>query len=63
MRMIGCSYDWTNSTFYRETVLRMETRFEDSMKRMNRAKIGFKRTQHPVGLLAQVGEASGQQMN
>jgi len=61
MRLIGCSYDWTTATFYRETVLRMGTQFDDSMRRMARAKIGFKRTQHPVGLLAQIGEAQGHQ--
>ena len=61
-RLIGCSYDWTTSTFYRETVLRMETRFEDSMKRISRVKIAFKRKQHPFGQLAQVGEAHGQQV-
>lgn len=61
-RVIGCSYDWTTSTFYRETVLRMETKFEDAMKSISRAKVGFKRRQHPYGLLAQVGEAKGQQV-
>jgi hypothetical protein len=62
-RIIGCSYDWTTATFYRETVLRMETGFQDSMKRINRVKIGFNRSQHPVALLEQVGEAYGQQMS
>ncbi|KAF2826165.1 hypothetical protein CC86DRAFT_406457 [Ophiobolus disseminans] len=61
-RLIGCSYDWTTSTFYRETVIRMETKFADSMKAISRVKIGFKRTQHPYGLLEQVGEANGQQV-
>lgn len=60
--MIGCSYDWTTSTFYRETVIRMETRFEDAMKGISRVKIGFKREQQPYGLFDQVGEAQGQQM-
>jgi hypothetical protein len=49
-RLIGCSYDWTTATFYRETVLRIETKFEDSM------------SQHPIGLMSQVGEAYGQQV-
>ncbi|KAL5117062.1 hypothetical protein ACEQ8H_005021 [Pleosporales sp. CAS-2024a] len=61
-RIIGCSYDWTTSTFYRETVLRIETRFEDSMKRISRVKMGFKRAQYPVGLMAEVGESRGQQV-
>lgn len=61
-RIIGCSYDWTTSTFYRETVLRIETKFEDSMKRISRVKIGFKRQQHPFGLLEQTGESYGQQV-
>lgn len=47
---------------YRETVLRFETQFEDKMLRMGRVKIGFKRSQRPVGPLAQVGEAEGQRM-
>ena len=61
-RLIGCSYDWTTSTFYRETVIRMETKFEDCMKGISRVKIGFKRKQHPFGLIDQVGEAHGQQV-
>jgi hypothetical protein len=61
-RIIGCSYDWTTSTFYRETVLRMETKFEDSMRRISRVKLGFRRRQHPFGPLDQVGEAFGQQV-
>jgi hypothetical protein len=62
-RVIGCSYDWTTATFYRETVLRFETKFENSMRRIGRVKLGFKRKQHPFGLLAQVGEAHGQQVH
>ncbi|KAJ4369722.1 hypothetical protein N0V83_005485 [Neocucurbitaria cava] len=61
-RIIGCSYDWTNATMYRETVLRLGTHFEDKMSRIGRVKIGFKRSQHPFGPLAQVGEATGQEM-
>ena len=61
-RIIGCSYDWTTATMYRETVLRLETKFEDKMTRIGRVKIGFKRGQHPFGPLAQVGEAIGQEM-
>jgi hypothetical protein len=58
-RIIGCSYDWTTATMYRETVLRMETKFEDMMMRVGRVKIGFKREQHPVARLEQIGEAVG----
>jgi hypothetical protein len=61
-RIIGCSYDWTTATFYRETVLRMQTQFEDSMNRISRVKIGFKRKQWPVGLVSEVGEPVGHQV-
>ncbi|XPS68045.1 hypothetical protein M3J09_000341 [Ascochyta lentis] len=61
-RIIGCSYDWTTATMYRETVLRMETKFEDMMLRVGRVKIGFKREQHPVAPLTHVGEAAGMRM-
>jgi hypothetical protein len=61
-RVIGCSYDWTTATMYRETVLRMETRFEDAMSRVARVKIGFKRGQYPTGPLGDVGEAKGERM-
>lgn len=61
-RIVGCSYDWTTSTMYRETVLRIETRFEDKMSRIGRVKVGFRRAQHPVAPLAQVGEATGSRM-
>ncbi|KAF2855235.1 hypothetical protein T440DRAFT_495809 [Plenodomus tracheiphilus IPT5] len=62
-RIIGCSYAWETSTFYRETVLRLGTEFEDKLSRIGRVKIGFKRAAKPVGPLAQVGEAEGQQMS
>lgn len=60
-RIVGCSYAWETSTFYRETVLRLGTEFEDKMSRIGRVKIGFRRSQKPVGPLAQVGEPEGQQ--
>ena len=47
-RAIGCSYDWTTATLYRETVLRLETPVIDQMNRIPRVKIGFKRPLHPV---------------
>ncbi|CAN9386340.1 unnamed protein product [Alternaria alternata] len=62
-RIIGCSYDWTTATMYRETVLRIGTEFEDKMSRVGRVKIGFKRKQHPFGPLSQVGEAEEGQAN
>ncbi|KAI4682930.1 hypothetical protein J4E81_009554 [Alternaria sp. BMP 2799] len=61
-RIIGCSYDWTTATMYRETVLRIGTQFEDKMQRVGRVKIGFKRKQHPFGPFDQVGEAVGKEM-
>jgi hypothetical protein len=44
---------------YRETVLRMETRFEEKMSRIGRVKVGFRREQHAVAPLTHVGEAAG----
>jgi len=49
-RAIGCSYDWTTGTLYRETVLRMQTTVLDRMDRVNKIKFGLKRpnlTVHP----------------
>lgn len=62
-RAIGCSYDWTTATLYRETVLRMETPIQDRMFRVPKIKIGFKRSQHPVRGLNEVGEAVGGHRN
>jgi hypothetical protein len=42
-RVIGVSYDWTTQTLYRETVLRLDTPVIDSMDRVGRVRIGFKR--------------------
>jgi len=58
-RAIGCSYDWTTATLYRETVLRMETPTLDRVSRIARVKIGFRRDQYPFGTFNQVGEAQG----
>lgn len=58
-RAIGCSYDWTTATLYRETVLRMETPIQDRMFRVGRVKIGFNRGMYPVKGLHEVGEAKG----
>ncbi|EMD59138.1 hypothetical protein GGP41_009030 [Bipolaris sorokiniana] len=61
-RIIGCSYDWTTETMYRETVLRIGTEFEDKMSRVGRVKIGFNRKQHPFAPLAEVGEPVGREI-
>ena len=59
-RAIGCSYDWTTATLYRETVLRLETPALELMSRVSRVKIGFKRPTYPVRPFAQGGvEAKG----
>ncbi|ORY04878.1 hypothetical protein BCR34DRAFT_53798 [Clohesyomyces aquaticus] len=58
-RVIGCSYDWTSQTMYRETVLRFQTPVVDEVFRIPRVKVGFKRPQYPVGDFNAVGEAKG----
>jgi len=63
LRAIGCSYDWTTATLYKETVLRMETPIQDRMTRVGRVKIGFNRVQRPVGSIHEVGEAKGHMVN
>ncbi len=40
-RALLCSYEWTNNTFYRETVLRMETRVYWRMSPMARVRLGL----------------------
>lgn len=42
-RAIGCSYDWTTGTLYRETVLRMPTPALNRMDRTDKIKLGLKR--------------------
>lgn len=42
-RAVLCSYDWTNQTMYRETVVRMETRVLDKMSRVGKLRFGLKR--------------------
>ncbi|KAF3934406.1 hypothetical protein ABW19_dt0202474 [Dactylella cylindrospora] len=42
-RAIGCSYDWTTQTMYRETVLRMPTTSLNRMDRVPQVRIGIKR--------------------
>jgi hypothetical protein len=42
-RAIGCSYDWTTGTLYRETVLRMPTTVLDRMDRVEKIKLGLRR--------------------
>lgn len=50
-RAVGCSLDWTTSTLYRETVLRLETQCRDRMSLVGRVRIGLSR---PVGNLKRV---------
>lgn len=52
-RAIGCSYDWTTGTLYRETVLRMPTTVLDRMNRVNKLKFGL--TRPNVQVRARVG--------
>lgn len=47
---------------YRETVLRMETKFEDKVSRIGRVRVGFRRPQYEVEPLARVGEAEGKRV-
>ncbi|CAP68206.1 uncharacterized protein PODANS_7_4710 [Podospora anserina S mat+] len=42
-RALGCSFEWTTQTFYKETVLRLETRVLDKMDRIRRVRLGIKR--------------------
>jgi len=42
-RAIGCSYDFTTQTFYRETVLRVDTTALDRMSRVPRFRIGIRK--------------------
>ncbi|KAK6358112.1 hypothetical protein TWF730_007467 [Orbilia blumenaviensis] len=46
-RAIGCSYDWTTQTMYRETVLRLPTATLEFMYRVHRVKVGMRRPQWP----------------
>ncbi|KAF2203025.1 hypothetical protein GQ43DRAFT_439211 [Delitschia confertaspora ATCC 74209] len=61
-RAIGCSYDWTTQTLYRETVMRLPTTVLDQMSRVTRVKIGFKREMNSYGPMGQVGEAVGKRV-
>ncbi|KAH8646611.1 hypothetical protein BGZ60DRAFT_535595 [Tricladium varicosporioides] len=42
-RAVACSYDWTSSTLYRETVIRMPTTTLNRMDRVPRLKFGLQR--------------------
>ena len=46
-RAIGCSYDWTTQTMYRETVLRMPTASLNRMDRVPRFRFGIQRREMP----------------
>ncbi|KAK0636050.1 hypothetical protein B0T17DRAFT_587350 [Bombardia bombarda] len=47
-RAVGCSYDWTSQTMYRETVLRMPTMSLNRMDRVPRFRFGISRPDLPV---------------
>ena len=47
-RAIGCSYDWTTQTLYRETVMRMPTTVLDRMGRVPKFNFGLKRPDIPT---------------
>ncbi|KAF2702356.1 hypothetical protein K504DRAFT_539635 [Pleomassaria siparia CBS 279.74] len=59
LRAIGCSYDWTTATLYRETVLRMETPIQERMIRIPRVKVGFNRPMRSFETLQKAGEPEG----
>lgn len=42
-RAVACSYDWTNGTLYRETVIRMPTTTLNRMDRVPKLKFGLRR--------------------
>lgn len=46
-RAIGCSYDFTTETFYRETVLRLPTTCLNRTYRVPRFRMGIARTEMP----------------
>lgn len=43
-RALACSFDWTTSTFYKETVLRLETRVLSRMDRIRKVRVGIRWT-------------------
>ena len=45
-RALLCSYEWTNNTFYRETVLRMETRAFWRMSPIARVRLALQSRRH-----------------
>ena len=49
-RAIGCSFEWTTQTFFKETVLRLETRVLERMDRIRRVRLGIRRTERETML-------------
>jgi len=47
-RTIGCSFEWTSQTFFKETVLRLETRVLERMDRIRRVRLGIRRIEKPT---------------
>jgi hypothetical protein len=49
-RALLCSYDWTNSTLYRETIVRMESTVINHMSRLGRVKLALDSERPPLPL-------------
>jgi len=49
-RAVGCSYDFTSQTMYRETVLRMPTMSLNRMDRVARFRFGLRRPDEPFAV-------------
>ncbi|KAH8895364.1 hypothetical protein GQ53DRAFT_855744 [Thozetella sp. PMI_491] len=61
-RAIGCSYDWTTQTMYRETVLRMPTGTMNKTYRASRFKIGIQRPAVPCSPAGSHGQIAHQEV-
>ena len=42
-RVLACSYDWTTSIFYKESVLRMPPKVLEFMHQLGRVRLGLNR--------------------
>lgn len=49
-RALACSFEWTTLTFYKETVLRLETRVLSRMDRVRRVRLGINRKVMPSSI-------------
>ncbi|KAK5659972.1 hypothetical protein OQA88_13437 [Cercophora sp. LCS_1] len=59
-RAVGCSYDFTTQTMYRETVLRMPTTSLNRMDRTSRFRFGLRRPDKGFKAYAASGKVDGQ---